>query len=312
MDSIQTLSEVSRIGGLSATLVELVVCPLCKKPIDILPDLIQCRCCGASYLQHSDAYLDLTPCHFRNDDLDTWTKRQQEMEQWYKHLIEFPADAAACLANDYAPHAAYLNSLGGVILDIGGGRGIVRHYLPAGTEYIVIDPSIEWLRTDWSHLRLQFPCLERAPCFVRGVGECLPFRSEAFNAVLAFWSLNHAIDPGTVFAEAFRTLLPGGRFRVVLEDMVPGWADLLDHKFPAREVAENVLWAQRRTRERYPRLRLMTQRIKGDWPLQNDHIRIQESDIELWSRQRFIVRQRTWINHFLTLDFEKLDLLERP
>ena len=79
----------------------------------------------------------------------------------------------------------------------------------------------------WQELTHRFPALTDRQVFVRGVGEHMPFRSATFDAVVAFWSLNHVGDPGRVVQEIGRVLRSGGRLLLVLEDMEPRWRDLL-------------------------------------------------------------------------------------
>lgn len=285
----------------------LLACPLCKNALDFDSDVVHCQSCNSNFSQANDAFFQLMPNQLSDNGKDKWTERQREMEQWYRDLIGSPATAAESLASDYAPHASYLASLAGLILDIGGGSGIVRHYVRAGTDYVVVDPSLDWLSIDWTSLAPWFPCLSSIPSFVRGVGEYLPFRLGTFDVVLSFWSLNHATEPEAVFAEAYRVLIPGGRFYVVLEDMIPKWHDVLDPKFPVNEVlAATMEPNESGFSRREARLRLILRRFRGNWPLQNDHVRVHEAHIDQWIRQRFKVRRREWMSQYLTFEFEKL------
>jgi SAM-dependent methyltransferase len=219
------------------------------------------------------------------------------MEAWYSGLIASPATANNCFVKDYAPYAPLLSTLSGDVLDLGGGIGIVRDYLPFDTRYTVIDPSLDWLGVEWTSLSERFPSLETLPPFVRGVGEYLPFPAQAFDAVLAFWSLNHVSDPDLVFAEVYRVLRPGRRFLVVLEDMAPSWDDIAKGAFSANKVAPGG---------GDPDLENPAHPSGHEWPLQSDHIRIRESDIQTWTSQRFEVTQRKWIGPYLTFEFRKL------
>jgi SAM-dependent methyltransferase len=292
---------------------QLIVCPLCKGELDYLPSLIKCSSCNLNFPQATNEWLDLLPSSLLDQKSNHWEKRQQEMENWYKKLIVTPSQAGKCLSNDYAPFSSYLAKLPGIVLDIGGGIGIVRNYLPPDTKYIVIDPSLEWLGTEWTTLAEHFPCLETKPCFVHGIGEYLPFLQEVFDSVLAFWSLNHTNDPQLVFREVGRVLKPNGRFLVVLEDMVPSWRDLADKRFPAREVFDNILDPEGILSEKFPRLRLLLRHLSREkWPLQSDHIRIEESDIRNCTSQCFKVIRRVWIKHYLTFEFMKVRLPRQP
>ncbi len=225
-----------------------------------------------------------------------WGERQEQMESWYADLITAPERASRVLANDYEPFPSSLFSWPGPILDIGGGAGLVRQYLPAGTTYISLDPSVEWLRPEWTSLRKQFPCLADPFPFVRGVGESLPFGSDRFKTCLSLWSLNHARRPEQVFQEVDRVLQTGGTWFVVLEDMVPRVRDIPNR---LRFALSGSYWTKAFLKSVYTVLRT------GAWPLQEDHIRIRESDLHDWSSGRFDVRQRRWFGNYLAYEFRK-------
>src|SRR5690348_873691 len=103
-----------------------------------------------------------------------WSERQISMAQWYRELLETPGDAAVCFEKDYRPYAGLLGALTGRILDVGGGNGVVRHYLREDTEYVVLEPELAWLDGQWTDIVDRFPCLARPPCFGRGRGAYMP------------------------------------------------------------------------------------------------------------------------------------------
>jgi len=280
-----------------------LVCPLCKGTLAVSDARLACTACRQEYPQTEDGWLDLLPRHVLSDERNRWITRQLEMEGWYQDLLTDPAAASACLLHDYEPYAARFADLSGVILDLGGGIGLVRHYLATETEYVVVDPSLTWHDHAWTVLAEQFPCLERKPLFIRGIGEYLPFPEQAFDVVLALWSLNHVSDPKQVFAEVARVLRPGGCFIVVLEEMLPRWSDLFSRTFPARAYYEGFFRSNQYLSERRARLRLLKRFLRREeWPLQSDHLRIRESDLRKWTSMPFKVSQRTWVNHYLTFE----------
>jgi len=223
------------------------------------------------------------------------------MEEWYKDLIASPAAANNCFARDYAPYAPLLATLSGDVLDIGGGAGIVRDYLPRDTSYTVIDPSLDWLGAEWASLAERFPSLVTKPHFILGIGEHLPFLAQAFDTVLAFWSLNHASDPEQVFSEVYRVLRPGGQFLAVLEDMAPSWGDIADGTFPASRIAPGG---------GDPSMENPAPSDGQEWPLQSDHIRIRESDIQKWISRRFEVVRRDF-DQSPSFEFRKIESPQR-
>jgi|GEM_PF-1445586 len=285
----------------------LLLCPVCQENLEFLSEAIQCKKCNTQFRQLDPGWINLFPLHWLLQEETThWEERQKDMEAWYQDLVSSPANAESCLSHDYSAYADYLATLSGRILDIGGGVGLVRHYLdPQKTEYIVVDPGIEWLRSEWSSLAESFPCLATKPLFVRGVGEYLPFKSNTFDVLLSFWSLNHASKPERVFQEAARVLKPGGTFFLVLEDMIPKWHELLDRGFPAEKVWESLVSEDAFANSSWPRLQILLRLLQRSWPLQADHLRIHESEIYTWSKKKFSILHRQWTNQFLTFKLQK-------
>lgn len=89
----------------------------------------------------------------------------------------------------------FVGPLKGRMLDVGCGDGFYREMIPEG-EYFGVDP-LTW------EGRPSFP-------FLAAMGEALPFRSGAFDHVLAVTSLDHAQDPAQFLQEGKRVLKPGG------------------------------------------------------------------------------------------------------
>jgi SAM-dependent methyltransferase len=218
------------------------------------------------------------------------------MKEWYRNLIANPEEAVKCFMNDYTPYAPLLAKLSGLILDIGGGNGIVRHFLSDATQYIVIDPNLDWLGAKWANIAEHFPCLKTRPCFIRGIGEYLPFQAHSIDIALSFWSLNHTSQPEKVFCEIYQVLRPGGIFLLVLENMEPRWRDMLSPTFISKGLS-------------YTKgiLKKKLSCVLGDqeWPLQTDHIRIRESDILKWISGSFKISWRKWIGEYLTFELRK-------
>jgi len=275
----------------------LLVCPLCKGRLNYNIRQIECSCCAQKYPQRREDCWDLLPRHLLRRGPIDWERRQLEMEQWYDDLISIPVRASSCLANDYDPYASILKTYTGLVLDVGGGAGIPRHYLPTDVHYVVVDPSLDWLGSGWTSIAPHFPCLQTRPSFVRGIGEYLPFADRSFDSSLAFWSLNHADEPKRVVHEVGRVLKPGGRFLAVLEDMEPTWTDLFDKSL-------RTLGKRHLGRTLIKKLQFLF--LRRPWPLQRDHIRIRESDLRSWSAPCLEKTWRGWIGNFLTLEFRKI------
>jgi SAM-dependent methyltransferase len=275
----------------------LLVCPICKGGLTFSPENILCTLCQTNFPQMPPGLLDLIPAYLFPRVDSEWQERQLEMWGWYESLLASPSEAISTFNQDYAPYAPMLTELSGSILDIGGGNGIVRHFLLEATTYVAIDPSVKWLRAEWQLITNSFPHPQERLNFVRGVGEFLPFPAHSFDHVLSFWSLNHTVRPEMVFQEVFSVLRSGGRFLIVLEDMEPRWGDmncLLSTIHEGNRKRAYVISKVKST------IRL------APWPLQKDHIRIREADIVAWSAGRFAITMRQWIGECLTYELCRL------
>ena len=291
------MSTIAPLGTPSydhaALLHSLLVCPLCKHDLVFEAGTVRCGACHTAYQQSDSRYVNmLQPVMLRPD----WATRQRKMEQWYKDLLGRPHQATGCFQSDYAPYADLLAQLSGTILDIGGGHGVLRHYLAHDAVYINIEPSIEWLDEEWRPLAGDFPCLRNSYPLVRGVGEQLPFRATSFDAVVCFWSLNHVNAPESVLQQIHRVSKEDAIVVLVLEDMEPTWLDLLRSMVAQRSGG---------FRARHVRTKARTALTGRQWPTQEDHIRLSEADLRRWCDGRFHIAQRWWAKQYLTLELRK-------
>jgi ubiquinone/menaquinone biosynthesis C-methylase UbiE len=289
---------------------DLFVCPVCKgglRNADV--DAIVCTICGLRFRQASKDYVNLLPDDLWQPHADCWSERQHEMEEWYRELIAEPIAARDILIeHDYKPYARVLATFSGTVLDLGGGAGFTRQFLGADVRYIVADPSLDWLAPDWQRIAEPGFASGETPSFVRAVGEHLPFPDQMFDAVLALWSLNHVREPEAVFREVHRALKPAGRFLAVLEDMEPSWRDLW-----GGAVRRLARYGTRVTTTAHPhpftrrllKAKLGRNLLLHKWPVQTDHIRIQDSEISKWSAGYFKFRRREWIGNYLAYQFER-------
>lgn len=231
-----------------------------------------------------------------------WEERQEAMSGWYQELVEEVDAASAQFHKDYAPFVNILRSFSGRILDIGGGCGFARRFLPAGVEYVSIDPSAAWLGPEWRSLA---PGSVRAALVV-GVGEGLPFRSGVFDGALAMWSLNHVLDPAAVVGEVGRVLRPRAQWLVVLEDMEPSWRDALTatawETIGLQHPAAQLELPGRKVLKR----KIVNRLHRCDWPIQADHLRIRERELARLMRGEMRPLRREWVGSFLTYTFERI------
>lgn len=274
-------------------LAAILACPACQGALALSPERIVCQKCGVAFEQHNARVVDLLSRDFRDDNDARWRARQEEMTRSYEELLEDREHVILGYRNDYTPCAPLLGKYSGTVLDLGGGNGITRHFLKPGVDYVVVEPSVEWLDARWQTLATEFPCLAEPLDFVRAVAEKLPFRDEAFDAVLLLWSLNHVSVPRQALREVARVLRPRGRVLIVLEDMPPRWSDFLRGGYPhdRAELGREVV-------------RKIRSLILG-WPLQPDHIRIRERPLLRWAAPDLHVELRAWLGAYLTFELVK-------
>lgn len=234
--------------------------------------------------------------------LPDYRTRLSLMEDWYKELVA-SEDRELMLLEDYAPHRAFLGSLTGRVIDIGGGAGIAARFLRPEVDYVVVDPSEVWESPEWVDFGRSFRAGGPEPEFVKAPGETLPFADSQFDAALSFWSLNHVSDPARCVAEMARVLKPGAPARIVLEDTVPSWGDLI------AETLDRLRWRISRrdfnARVSLPMAEALKRKLGRTWPIQEDHVPIPESSLLRWLRGRFKIVHRQWLGRFLTYDLAK-------
>lgn len=109
-------------------------------------------------------------------------------------------DTDSVSSNNYDPHALDLidRHRSGLVLDCGAGRRPVYYDNVVNFEIVAYDS------TD-----------------VRGVGEILPFKDGAFDAVLSIAVLEHVKDPFACAREISRVLKPGGRLMCCVPFLQP-------------------------------------------------------------------------------------------
>src|SRR6185503_14843127 len=228
-------------------------------------------------------------------------RRLQQMESWYEELLSGEGCEHQFLC-DYQPHRDFLKSLRGDVLDIGGGAGVAGRFLDPSVSYTIVEPLDFWRSTRWLEFGRRFRLTGPEPRFVKAGGEALPFADDSFDVALAFWSLNHAADPARCMSEIIRVLRPGGAARIVLEDMEPRWADLIRDIRP--RLFDRFTKVRRQASIQMRFADALRMKVAGNWPLQEDHIRIREADLLRVARTQRLVR-RQWLGGWLTLDFVK-------
>lgn len=109
------------------------------------------------------------------------------------------------------------------VLDVGTGEGqLARQAAADGALVVGVDPSTAQLEVASRR--------GAGPRYVRAEGGSLPFRSRAFDAVVACLVFEHIADAAEAIAEVGRVLEPGGRFvfflnHPLLQTPGSGWID---------------------------------------------------------------------------------------
>lgn len=100
------------------------------------------------------------------------------------------------------------------VLDLGSGEGHLSRRLAAAP-----DPPLAVVGLEPSAAQLAGALAQRdaegagaRPSYVRGVGEALPFKDGAFDAVVCCLVIEHSTEPDTLLVEAVRVLAEGGVF----------------------------------------------------------------------------------------------------
>jgi SAM-dependent methyltransferase len=223
-----------------------------------------------------------------------WAARLAYSTAYYRGLLANPAAAALAFRSDFGLFATELAACSGRVLDLGGGNGLVREFLPHATDYVSLDPDRAWLEAPWQALAPWFPCVAKPPTFVCARAEAIPYRAEVFDVVLLLFSLNHCSDPARAIEEAGRVLRPAGRLILVLEDVEPAWLDIWRGTY--------------RDWRGWPRWRLALEKLKArvwGWPMELDHTRITRRQVARWARANFTVRARAWRASYCLYDLER-------
>ena len=212
------------------------------------------------------------------------------MEREYSSLLDDGDHAARAFENDYATIAGLLRECGGRILDVGGGIGVTREWLPSDTDYVLVEPSDLWRDARWLSWNHRFPSIIRPVAQVRAFAEALPFAAGTFDVVLHLWTLNHVADVPLSVREGLRVLRRHGRFVAVLEEARPTWRDIVGAGAAATQ-AERVRHVLRT-------LDAITRRP----PLQPDHAFVNEKVLTRAARTRLVSRH--WSGPYLTIVLE--------
>ena len=175
-----------------------------------------CSTCQAIFQIHSDGVVDfrvLSPV--RNTLFAKYWKHGQE--EYENGARECPTDAEYYRKQIRDSEREYrdfcdLSSIKGVLLDIGGSDGRLRHFCPSDSElsYVSLDPYLTVRKDLMSVGKLAaYPVLD-TPCdFICGMAEHLPFINNCVDFIRMNSVLDRLWDAHMGMREMMRVLKPG-------------------------------------------------------------------------------------------------------
>jgi SAM-dependent methyltransferase len=194
----------------------LLVCPICKVEFEWRQGEVVCRSCGVAFSLSPFGEMDLRVQHPTTSGSHAravWARGQNDFESW---------DGAVWVTQSPEYYHAEIDSvkeiyenefqLTGTVVDVGGARGTLRHYLDPESTYLSVDPFSGQFADLESHPAVleAYPCLAEPCRFVLGTAEHLPVRTQVADWVHLRSVLDHLEDPLVAVWEACRVAKPGG------------------------------------------------------------------------------------------------------
>ena len=202
----------------------ILCCPLCKGMLRVGQGNCYCQDCDTHYAAIGESYEFRIryPTYCLSTQLDKFEKIQAIYESFASNIrSEDPLSSYSEGLNSVKEMYEDEFDISGVVLDVGGGQGKLRHFLnlkdPAN-RYCCIDPFVETFKEPeiFSNAALVYPCLKDPLNFVSGIAERLPFQAKKFDYVHMRSVLDHFYDPYVAMKEAYRVLKPEGKLLVGL------------------------------------------------------------------------------------------------
>lgn len=142
---------------------------------------------------------------------ETWDSGQVAYESWEKRTL---ADYQKEISGD-APVYEHIK-MSGTIIDVGGGHGAVREFLPDTTRFVSVDPFLNCQDFVAPAKKQAYSCLSKPLNFIAACAEFLPFQSASFDWVHMRSMLDHVHSPDLALLEARRVLKANGRLVIGL------------------------------------------------------------------------------------------------
>jgi SAM-dependent methyltransferase len=202
-----------------------LACPECKSfPLElksfltekdkIIKGEIVCFCCCRKY-PVNEGIPNLLPEKLRlqkNREENSWQDWRKRLGLFKKRMKGWTEEDSRRIIPAYEELFHRFCPIKGLVLEIGCGNGVVRHFLNRDVEYWGIDPDRNWILNPYHPFAKDiFPCLKEPFPFIQGVGEYLPFKDESFDNVIITATLDHVNSPSQVFEESYRILKDKGQ-----------------------------------------------------------------------------------------------------
>jgi ubiquinone/menaquinone biosynthesis C-methylase UbiE len=140
-----------------------------------------------------------------------WEEGQIKYEDWEKNSAGYNNDIEKYRREIEYDRPTYSHfRMSGQILDVGGGAGVVREFLPSAARLVSVDPYISCPFEVPSSKRSAYSCLSTKLNFLGALAEFIPFRSESFDWVHMRSMLDHVQIPDLALMEAHRVLKGSG------------------------------------------------------------------------------------------------------
>ena len=199
---------------------EMLCCPLCKTGLQRCSDDYLCLDCDTRYPKRNGVpdFRIIGPAYARSLAQTKWIEGQKGFEQFSAEIVRrdsaefYSAEINSVIeiyTRDFPPFY-------GTLLDVGGSRGTLRHFLASGVKYLVIDPQIDAFEGLGSHPNLlrTYPFMAEPCSFLAGFAEQLPLFSRTFDFVHMRSVLDHVFDPQLAIKEAYRVLKDNGKLMI--------------------------------------------------------------------------------------------------
>lgn len=142
---------------------------------------------------------------------EVWEEGQETFELWEKNSDYYKNEVQKYRDEIEYDTPTYKHfPLSGKILDIGGGAGILREFIPSESQFISIDPFEDPISAAPAPKFEAYNCLKEPLNFICGTSEFLPFKEDIFDIVHLRSMLDHVHGPDLTIMEARRVLKSDG------------------------------------------------------------------------------------------------------